>query len=91
VPTVTQTQAGTSFDVTVTSLDGALHPDSTYVGAIHFSSTAGVLAALPTDYTFQPRDNGQATFTNLQLNRAGLQTLTVADTVKTTVKGTTSC
>ncbi len=81
-----QTQAGTSFQVTVTALDAHNHTDPTYVGTVHFSSSSSPLANLPSDYTFQPSDNGQQTFT-VTLNRAGLQSLTVADTTKTTVKG----
>jgi hypothetical protein len=81
-----QAQAGTSFTVTVTALDAGNHPDPTYVGTVHFSSTAFPLADLPPDYTFQPGDNGQKTFT-VTLKRAGLQSLTVADTLKATFQG----
>jgi hypothetical protein len=82
----TQAQAGTAFQVTVTALDALNQPDPTYVGTVHFSSTASPLANLPSDYTFQASDNGQHTFTAVMLNRAGLQSLTVADTLKVTVK-----
>jgi hypothetical protein len=85
-PTV---QAGTAFTVTVTALDGLGHPDPTYVGTVHFTSTASPQAVLPADYTFQPTDNGQATFP-VTLERSGLRTVTVADIVKPTVKGTKS-
>jgi hypothetical protein len=86
----TQVQAGTSFQVTVTALDATNHPDPTYVGTIHFSSTASPLASLPADYTFLASDNGQHTFTTVMLNHAGAQSLTVADTLKTAVKATAS-
>jgi hypothetical protein len=81
--------AGTSFTVTVTALDGLNHPDPTYVGTVHFSSTASPMADLPAYYTFQPADNGQQTFT-VTLKRSGLRSVTVADTFKATVKGTKS-
>jgi hypothetical protein len=82
-------QAGTSFTVTVTARDALNHPDLTYVGTIHFTSTASPLADLPADYTFQPGDNGQQTFT-VTLKRAGLQSVTVADTLTPTFKGSAS-
>jgi len=82
-------QAGTSFTVTVTALDAHNKPDPTYVGTIHFSSTASPLADLPADYTFQPSDNGQQNFT-VTLKRAGLQSVTVADVLAPTFKGSAS-
>jgi hypothetical protein len=81
-------QAGTSFSVTVTALDALNHPDPTYVGTVHFSSTAFPLVNLPSDYPFQTLDNGQHTFAGVMLNRAGVQLLTVADTLKPTARGT---
>jgi hypothetical protein len=82
-------QAGTSFTMTVTALDALNHTDPTYVGTIHFSSTASPLADLPADYSFQPSDNGQQTFT-VTLKRAGLESVTVADVLTPTFKGSAS-
>ncbi|HKA07005.1 MAG TPA: hypothetical protein VKD71_07080, partial [Gemmataceae bacterium] len=78
-----QAVAGSSLTTTVVALDAQNLPDSSYVGTVHFSST-DTLAGLPADYTFLPTDNGQQTF-SVTLKRAGLQTVTVADTVKTTL------
>src|SRR5581483_3895147 len=78
-------QAGTSFTVTVTAVDDLNHVDRTYRGTVHFSSTASPLAVLPGDYTFTSTDNGTHTLT-VTLNRAGVQTLTVADTLTPAVK-----
>jgi FG-GAP-like repeat len=80
----TQTVAGTSFSITVTALDASNQPDPTYAGTVRFTST-DALADLPNDYTFQPGDNGQHVFT-VTLKRAGVQTVTVADLLKPTVK-----
>jgi hypothetical protein len=81
----TQFAAGTAIAVTVTALDALNQPDPSYAGTVHFSSTASPLADLPPDYTFVPADNGQHTFA-VTLKRSGLQTVTVADVLKPTVK-----
>ncbi len=78
-------QAGTSFTITVTALDAQNHPDPSYMGTIQFT---GPTPLLP-DYQFIPSDDGQKTFT-VSLDRAGLQAITVADTWKTTAKGSVS-
>jgi hypothetical protein len=84
-----QVQAGTSFTVTVSAMDAHNNPDPTYVGTIHFSSTSSPLADLPADYTFQPGDNGQQSFT-VTLKRAGLQSVTVSDVLAPAFKGSAS-
>ncbi len=76
----TPIQAGTPFTITVTALDAKNHPDPSYLGTVHFGGVT-----LP-DYPFQPADNGQQTFT-VTIDRAGLQSITAADTGKSTVKG----
>jgi hypothetical protein len=40
---------------------------------------------LPHNYAFTTRDNGVHTFTNLILRTKGLQTITVTDTVNSTI------
>ena len=84
----TQTEAGISFTLTVTALDASNQPDPTYAGTIHFGSS-DLSAELPADYTFQPSDNGQHVFT-VTLKRAGVQTVTVTDLLKPTIKKVTS-
>jgi len=58
----TSTLAGNAFSVTVTALDPYGNIAAGYTGTVQFSSTDG-LAGLPDDYTFQPSDDGQHTFT----------------------------
>jgi hypothetical protein len=77
--------AGTSFTVTVTALDAHNHPDPTYQGTVHFTSTS-TLADLPPDYTFTSIDQGAHGFP-VSLNKSGLRRLTVADAAKIAVKG----
>src|SRR5262249_40135673 len=82
----TAVQAGTAFTVTVVALDAFNHLDTTYLGTVHFTSTASPMADLPIDYTFQPGDAGQHTFT-VTLNRSGGRTVTVTDMLKAAVHG----
>ena len=85
----TQVQSGVSFTITVTALTAQNVPDTTYLGTVHFTSSASPLASLPPDYTFVAGDNGVHTFT-VTLNQVGLQTVTVADLLKATVKKSVS-
>jgi hypothetical protein len=75
--------AGTPFDVTVTAQDAYGNTVTTgYTGTVHFSSADPHGASLPDDYTFQPGDNGQATFpSGATLFTAGTQDVTVTDAV----------
>jgi hypothetical protein len=74
--------SGTPFDVTVVAQDPYGNTDMNYQGTIAFSSSdtdPGVV--LPPNYTFQPGDQGMATFPGgVTLITAGNQTLTVTDT-----------
>jgi hypothetical protein len=81
----TQVEAGTVVTVTVTALAGTV-ADPTYRGTVHFTSTAGVLADLPADYTFTAADAGVKQFT-VTVKKAGAQSVTVWDTLKPTAKG----
>jgi hypothetical protein len=76
--------AGTPFGITVQALDGNNNVDTGYTGTVHFTASNGAQA----NYTFQPADQGQRTFT-LTLYRAGALTVTGTDTV-TGITGTTS-
>ena len=85
----TQVQSGVSFTITVTALTAQNVPDTTYLGTVRFTSSASPLATLPPDYTFVAGDNGVHTFT-VTLSKVGLQTVTVADLLKATVKKSVS-
>jgi predicted outer membrane repeat protein len=74
-------QADVPFDVTVTAVDPFGQVAVGYTGTVTFSTTdpdAGVV--LPQDYTFQPVDNGVATFSGqTTLVTPGEQTIFVTD------------
>jgi glucuronoarabinoxylan endo-1,4-beta-xylanase len=79
--TADPTVAGTPFDVTVLAEDDAGNIDPNYQGTVHFSSADPLGATLPDDYTFQPGDQGQVTFSaGAALYTAGIQDVTVTDT-----------
>jgi hypothetical protein len=71
--------AGTAFPMEVVLEDAYGNVATGYTGAVHFSSGDGQ-AVLPGNYTFQATDAGRHTF-NVTLKTAGIQTVTVADTV----------
>jgi hypothetical protein len=80
--------AGEPFTVTVVALDANGHTASTYVGAIHFSSSdAG--AILPDDYSFAPADAGVASFT-VTLETEGSQQLMINDVALPTIRASTT-
>jgi hypothetical protein len=81
---VPSSSAGAPFDVTVTALDAFNNVATGYRGTVHFTSTDST-AALPPDYSFQAGDSGTKTFTATLL-KTGLQTITVKDIAKTTLK-----
>ncbi len=78
---------GSSFSVTVTAQTAGGATVPTYAGTVHFTSS-DPLATLPANYTFVPGDNGVHTFTGVQLGTAGHQTITVTDTVTSSITGT---
>jgi murein DD-endopeptidase MepM/ murein hydrolase activator NlpD len=80
--------AGGAFSVTVTSLDAYGNIATGYTGTVHFDSGDGQ-AVLPSDYTFTSGDAGMHTFTNaITLKTAGSQSIIAADTVTSSVTGT---
>jgi hypothetical protein len=79
------TIAGNAVTVTVTALDAYGNVASGYTGTVHFNSS-DALAGLPSDYTFQPSDNGQHTFT-VTLDRAGSQSIQVTDASNSSISG----
>src|SRR2546427_1654077 len=87
---VGSTTAGSAFNVTVTALDAYGNTDTSYTGIVHFTSSDSQ-AVLPSNYTFVGGDAGAHTFTNrVTLKTAGSQTVTGADTVTSSINGTTS-
>ncbi|QJW97425.1 beta strand repeat-containing protein [Frigoriglobus tundricola] len=76
--------AGTAFGFTVTAADAAGSTVPGYTGTVHFTSSDG-RAVLPGDGTLT---NGSGTFT-ATLNSAGQQTISAADTVTSSVAGST--
>jgi Galactose oxidase, central domain len=83
VTTPANANAGTSFNnLTVTALDAANNPFTTYSGTVHFTSTDGH-AALPANSVLA---NGTRTFT-ATFNTSGMQTITATDTVRPSITG----
>lgn len=81
--------AGVAGTVTVTAKTGSGATATSYEGTVHFSSSS-VLAGLPSDYTFVPGDSGVHIFTGLTLNTAGTQSITVTDTLNSSLTDTQS-
>ncbi len=77
--------AGTPFAVTVTALDAAGNVTPGYLGTVHFASS-DTKALLPANYTFTATDQGIHSFT-VTLVKAGAQSITAADTVASSLKG----
>jgi hypothetical protein len=72
--------AGAPFDVTVQALDSNNQLDTGYTGTVHFRSADPHGASLPADYTFQPGDAGQISFTaGATLYTAGTWDVTASD------------
>ena len=53
---------------------------------MYFKSSDGT-ATLPAKYTFTAADQGVHTFTGLKLKKKGTQTITVIDTLNSTITG----
>jgi uncharacterized repeat protein (TIGR02543 family) len=81
--------AGTAFSVTVTARDAYNNTASGYAGTVRFTkSDAGAGSAVPSNYTFVGGDAGMHTFTNAAtLVTPGNQTITVTDTVVSSING----
>jgi adhesin/invasin len=61
----------------------------THRGKISFRNSDST-AALPTNYTFTAADLGVHTFTGLILRKKGTQTITVTDTLDSSITGSVS-
>jgi hypothetical protein len=89
-PSSTTPLAGTAFTITVTALTATNQTAPGYRGTVHFTSSDPQVMSgdgLPADYTFTDADQGVHTFTVI-LKTAGNQTVTVRDTVTTSITGT---
>jgi hypothetical protein len=81
----TTTNAGDSHSFTVTALDQYGNIATGYTGTIAFQSS-DFQAGLPSNYTFVTGDGGSHTFVAV-LKTAGLQTLTVQDSIISSLSG----
>jgi hypothetical protein len=79
------TTAGAAHSFTVTARDAYGNVATGYTGTVHFTSS-DAQAALPADYTFTAADAGSHSF-SATLKTAGSQSLTVKDTVATSLTG----
>jgi hypothetical protein len=83
--------AGSPFDITVTAVDSNGNVVPGYTGTVAFSSTDPYPAVLPATYTFSSSNQGVHTFTSgVTLFTAGVQALTVQDTAKSSITGSTT-
>jgi hypothetical protein len=80
------TTAGATHDLTVTAKDPYGNVATSYTGTVHFTTTS-TFAILPSDYTFESSDAGSRLFLDIALNSAGTQSITVTDTVTSTIHG----
>jgi subtilisin-like proprotein convertase family protein len=78
--------AGQTGGFTVTARDANGNVATGYTGTVHFASS-DPQAGLPADYTFTAADAGTHTF-SAALKTAGTQSLSVFDTVNSSVAGT---
>jgi hypothetical protein len=79
--------SGTAFSITITAVDAYGNVATGYRGTVHFSDSVGG-ATLPANYTFTAGDSGVHTFTGLKLKTKGWQTITVTDTLNSSILGT---
>jgi probable HAF family extracellular repeat protein len=80
--------SGTAGSITVTVQDANGDVVPSYSGTVHFTSSDPA-AELPADYTFTSGDAGVHTF-SVKLMTAGSQSITVTDTVSSSITGTQS-
>jgi hypothetical protein len=78
-------RSGAAFTVTVTAMDAYGNIATGYTGTVHFQSTDG-RAILPGNYAFVAGDNGVHSF-QVTLRTKGKQTITVTDTLFSTING----
>src|SRR5262249_57217760 len=78
--------AGAQFSLTVTVVDAFGNVVTGYRGTMAFRSSDST-ASLPRNYTFTAADQGVHTFTGLRLKKKGKQTITVTDTLDSSITG----
>jgi hypothetical protein len=84
--TVTKDQP---YDLTVVALDAYGNIDTNYTGTVTFSSSDhNNNVVLPANYTFTPGDAGSHTFHGVKLHSRPQQTITVTDTMNSSISGT---
>jgi ELWxxDGT repeat protein len=76
--------AGVAFSISVTAKDAYGNVATSYRGTVHFTSTDSK-AKLPANYTFTAADNGTHTFSGLVLKTKGNQTISITDTVNSSI------
>ena len=79
-------KANTRFSLTVTVVDAYGNVVTGYTGTLSFSSSDSS-ANLPRKYTFSAADQGVHTFTGLVLKKKGKQTITVTDSLNSSLTG----
>lgn len=77
---------GVAFSLTVKVVDTYGNVATGYTGTIRFTSSDST-ATLPANYTFTAADNGVHTFTGLILRKKGKQTITITDTLNSSLTG----
>jgi len=86
VPAQANETAGTAFNVTVTALDASNNVVNSYAGTVRVTSSDTQAVFSPASSTLT---NGTGTF-SATLKTAGEQTITAADTVNTSISGTSN-
>ena len=80
-------QIGAAFSVTLTVQDAYGNVVTGYTGTVHFSSSDNT-ATLPANYTFTAADAGVHTWSGVILRKKGNKTLTVTDTLNSSLTAT---
>ena len=81
------TTAGIAPTFTVTALNADGSVNTGYTGTVHFSSSDST-ATLPANYTFTAADAGVHTWAGVILRKKGNKTLTVTDTLNSSLTAT---
>jgi len=79
--------AGVAFNLTLTVKDAYGNVVIGYTGTVRFTSTDNT-AKLPANYTFKSTDQGVHTFIGLSLRKKGTQTITITDSLNSSLKAT---
>ncbi len=81
--------AGVAFNMTLSVVDAFGNTVTGYTGTLHISGPSGGGNILPVDYTFTAADQGTHVY-SVTLASTGTQTLTFADKLLGSIKGSTS-